>query len=202
MEKKSKLESRRLLKKRKPTFLRQDGHKKVKLGQKWRKPKGIQNKMRLHKRGYRRSVSKGFKSPREIRGTSRTGLQIVPVFNMNDIANIDNKVQGALVSSGVGRKIRVDICKFAIEKNITILNIKDPAKFVKETEQEIQKKKEQKKKVSAEKEKKQKEKEAKAEKKEKEAKKEDKAEESIEDKLEDTKKEEKKEKDKILTKKE
>jgi len=204
MEKKSSdLAARKLLKRRKPKFLRQDGHKKLRLGNKWRKPKGIQNKMRLKLRGYRRNVSKGFKSPRSVRGMSSTGLEMIKVFTKVELDRVDPATLGVIVASTVGKKKRLDILKSAIEKNITIINFKDPAMIVKNIEDEIMKKTEAKKKLMAEKEKKKKEAEKKAEEKKKKvkAKEEKKEEKTIEDKLEETKKKEKKEKDKILTKK-
>ena len=45
------LELRKDIKKKKPTFLRQDGHKKKRLGNKWRRPTGTDNKVRLGLRG-------------------------------------------------------------------------------------------------------------------------------------------------------
>ena len=54
------------MKKKKPKFIRQDAHKKGRLAKKWRKPKGLQSKMRLCKKGYRKRISKGYKSPKEV----------------------------------------------------------------------------------------------------------------------------------------
>ena len=58
MEKKDLLEFRKKIKAKKPNFIRQDAHKKGEIKKKWRRPKGLQSKMRLHKRGYRKSPSR------------------------------------------------------------------------------------------------------------------------------------------------
>ena len=57
------LDKRKALKKKKPVFTRQDAHKKKKVGWKWRKPKGSDSKMRVGKKGYKRSVRPGWGSP-------------------------------------------------------------------------------------------------------------------------------------------
>ena len=45
-ETKKLLELRKKIKGKKPNFIRQDAHKHKRLARKWRKPKGIQSKMR------------------------------------------------------------------------------------------------------------------------------------------------------------
>ena len=61
------------MKGKKPEFIRQDAHKKPGLGWKWRRPKGITSKMRLHLKGYRRIVKKGYRSPKDVRGLTKDG---------------------------------------------------------------------------------------------------------------------------------
>ena len=57
--------------KRKPDFIRQDAHKKPKLGYKWRKPKGSDSKIRKHLKGYRVGVSVGWKKPLNEKNTTK-----------------------------------------------------------------------------------------------------------------------------------
>ena len=92
------LSLRKVIKKKKPKYSRQDSHKKAKLGDKWRKPKGIQSKMRLHKRGYKRSPEVGFGSPKSVRGLSPEGFEIIHVNSLSDIGKItDVKRQAVLI---------------------------------------------------------------------------------------------------------
>ena len=67
------LEHRSVIKKKKPNFIRQDAHKKKRVGTSWRRAKGIQSKVRLNKRGYVKSVSQGYRSPKSVRGTTPSG---------------------------------------------------------------------------------------------------------------------------------
>ena len=43
------------------TFMRKDAHKKKRVARGWRKPKGRQNKMRLHRKAHPVVVKPGFK---------------------------------------------------------------------------------------------------------------------------------------------
>lgn len=176
----------------KPKFSRQDSHKKKKLGDKWRRPKGLHSKMRLRKKGYKRSVKTGYGTPKSIKGTIKN-LERVFVNNVNDLKNIDEKKQGIIISSTVGMKNRVEIIKEAEKLKINILNIKSPKDYIKKAEEKVEEKKK-------DKEVKKLEKEAKK----KEVKKEKKLEKEVEKELteEEQKEQEKKEKDKVLTKKE
>jgi large subunit ribosomal protein L32e len=204
MEIKETLKMRRALKKKKPDFIRQDAHKKARVSSKWRRSKGVNSKMRLRKKGYRRSITVGWKSPQVVRGLTQEGKKPVIVHTVEELTSVDDGCI-AVIGSSVGTKKRLEIAKIAQEKNIIILNMKDASAYVKKVDEDMQKRLENKKKAEAAKKAKQKDKEKKAQ--EKEAKKdeekkgEEKAEKS-DDELADKikKEEEKKEKDKLLTK--
>ena len=55
------LELRKQIKNKKPDFIRQDAHKKKKLGKKWRKARGLHSKIRLKLRGRGKFVSNGYR---------------------------------------------------------------------------------------------------------------------------------------------
>ena len=191
---------RKTIKGKKPKYSRQDSHKKPKLGDKWRKPKGIQSKMRLHKRGYKRSPEVGFGSPRAVKGLSRDGYEAISISSIEDIKKItDVKKQAAVIASSVGKRKRLDIISALSDQKIKILNLsQDYAdKIKKELEQRKKLKESREKKKLAVK----KELEKKAKQKEKEET--ENKEESSEEKLDAiTEKEmENKEKEKIITKK-
>ena len=178
-------------KSRKPTFSRQDSHKKKRLGNKWRKPKGLQSKMRLQKKGYKVSVKTGYGTDKKTKGLIK-GLQKIIINNVKELATIDEKTQGIIISKSVGKKKKVEIIKEAEKKKIKVLSIKSPQDYIKQIEEKRKEVKEAKK--------------EKLEKKKKEVKKKEKK--SIETKVEknmtedEIKEKAKKEKDKVLTKKE
>ena len=193
------LEIKNRIKARKPIFVQQDHHKKVKLKETWRKPRGIDSKLRLNLSGKTRKPSKGYRSPESVRGLSRNGLKQVLVYNIEQLNKIDNKTEGIIIAAAVGTKKKILIVKKAQEMNVTILNMKNPQEFVKNVEDKIQQKKTKKQEKDKQKETKKKEKEKKAE--EKEKKKEDKKgadELTTKVEEEEKKKEDKKEREKTL----
>lgn len=143
-------------------FLQRDWHKYSKLGkgrkkkQRWRRPKGRDNKMRLQERGYSKVVSVGYKKPEKNRGKIE-GKEVIIIKTVNQLEKIG---ENQIASIGrVGQKRKIEIAKAAKQKNMKIINL-NISKFLKQVEKEKAKK--------------DKEKKAEAEKKAKEKKKHDK----------------------------
>jgi len=177
--------------KRKPRFVRQDAHKKKRVGSGWRRPKGMDSKMRLGKKGHRKCVSVGYGSAKKTRGLHKSGLSIVIANSKDDVEKIYAAKSGAVIASSVGKKKRVEIIKKCQERSIKILNIKNADDYLKMVDDELNKRKESKK-----------NKEKKKVKTREEGKKETPEGEAPKKEKEKTKEEEKKEKDKLLIKKE
>lgn len=189
------LDIRKKMKSRKPEFLRQDYGHLAGLERKWIRPRGIQSKLRLNRKGHQKSVSPGYGSPAEVRGLSKEGLKPVLISDPNKLASIDPAKEGIILSSAMGIKKRLITLKEAMNRKIKVLNIKDPASYLKRIEDDMKKKKEQKSEKTEMKKKKKEELEKKAKEKEKEKK----LEEALTD--EEKKEKDKEEKDKVLTKK-
>ncbi len=123
-------EERRLLnvrkerKSRKPVFLRYLWWKfpKFKNQYKWRKPKGNDNKMRLHWKGYPAVVSIGYRSPEQVRGLHPSGFEIVIVHSVKDLESVNPQKQAIYIARTVGLKKRLEIIRKAKELGIKILN--------------------------------------------------------------------------------
>ena len=196
-DKKELLGLRKKIKRKKPDFIYQDAHKKIALPKKWRKPRGSDSKMRLCKRGYRRKIQIGWKSPALVRGLHPTGYVPVLVSTSADLAELDKKEHGIIIGSNVGEKKRVQIVAEAVLKDIIILNIKDPKKYLEDHKKKLEAKKEEKKKKASEKAAKKKKLEEKKKEKEKSKPKTEPA--TPEYAIPEKAKAEKKEKDKILT---
>lgn len=191
------LEIRNKIKSKKPLFTRHDAHKKKRIGTKWRKPKGRQNKMRLNKKGYAKSRSTGYGSPNKVKGLSRNGLEQVLVTTPSQLNSLDPKTQGVIVSRTIGGRKLLEIIHHCEKANITILNF-NPETAKKNLERKLALKKSKSKEIAKRKSAK------KAENKKLNAKKEseDKKDKNQDLSLEEKKLQEKKEKDKLLTKKE
>lgn len=187
------LATRKTIKRRKPTFTRQDSHKKNEIKRTgWRHPKGLHSKMREGRRGYKTKISIGWKSPAASRGLHPSGLLPILVHRVQDLGPLDPKIHGAIIASGVGAKKRLAILSEATADSgkgiITILNHPQPEEAITKIKASLAKRKEE-----ALARKKSKEQSAKATPKKLEAKVED---------APKTKDEEKKEQDKLLTQRE
>lgn len=116
------LRVREVLKGRRPKFIRQESWKYKKLKPSWRRPKGIDSKMRLKKGGRPASANIGYGSPRQVRGLHPTGLQEVIVSNEEELEKIDRERQVARIAHTVGAKKRSAILERARELNIQMVN--------------------------------------------------------------------------------
>lgn len=111
-----------MMKRRLPKFRRQEWFRFKRLGEKWRKPRGRDSKMRLGRRGKAASVSIGYRSPRETRGAHPSGFTEILVFRPQDLEGMDASRQVARIASAVGRRKREEIIAKAKERGIRVLN--------------------------------------------------------------------------------
>lgn len=111
-----------MTKKRSQKFRRQEWFRFKKLGEKWRKPRGKDSKMRLGMSGKPPVVSVGYKSPQATRHVHPSGLMEVLVNNPRDLGGIDPSRQAVRISSKVGKRKREQIVAKARDLNIKVLN--------------------------------------------------------------------------------
>ncbi|MBL7051632.1 MAG: 50S ribosomal protein L32e [Nanoarchaeota archaeon] len=125
---------RKQIKKRKPNFVRQCSQKVIKIAKAWRRPKGIQSKMRLKHRGKKKSPSLGYSSPKKVRGLDRNGYEEVRVLRVEDLEGIDSKKQIVLIAKiGLKKKLMIlDECK---KRNLNVSNVKDIDEFIKDSQE-------------------------------------------------------------------
>ncbi len=175
-----------------PKFIAQGGRgKRKEVKARWRRPKGLQSKLRLAKKGHPKKVMTGYRTAVAERDQTK-GMLTTTVQTVAELASVPEK-HGVIISGRVGMKKRTEIISAAQEKKLTIINIKDPEAYKKKVADTLATRKKKVEKRVAKK----KAAEAKAKKDEKEEAKEEKA-----DVADDVKKEaEKKELDKVLTQK-
>ena len=105
-----------------PAFKRQEWFRYQKLGESWRRPRGIHSKMR---RGMKRRppmVEIGYRGPALVRDLHPSGFEEVLVYNVEGLENIDPKTQAARIGGTVGVKKRITIENRAKELGIRVLN--------------------------------------------------------------------------------
>jgi len=133
------LKLRERLKSKKPRFRRQESWRYKRVSQVWRKPDGIDSKMRSKLKGWPKSVEIGYRGPRSARGLHPSGYEEVLVRNADDLARIDPKIQAARIAHAVGMKKRAEISLRAGERHIYIVNPlpeEKPSEEEKEAEEE------------------------------------------------------------------
>ena len=118
------LNLRKKIKKKKPKFKRQEWFRKKSLKDTWRKPRGINSKLRIQKMSRGRIPKPGYGSPKSVRDLDREGFREILVSNVKDLENIDPKEEAAVISKTVGRKKRFEMIEYAKKKNIRINNYK------------------------------------------------------------------------------
>ena len=123
-EQKEKLQVRRQIKKRTPTFLREEWFRYKRIPKNWRRPDGITSKMRINLKYRPSKVRVGFRGPKDVRGLHPSGFEEVMIYNVADLKNIDPEKQAARIGGTVGTKKRLEIAKKAEELEIRILNMR------------------------------------------------------------------------------
>jgi large subunit ribosomal protein L32e len=117
------LRLRKRLKEKKPSFARQESWKYVRLKENWRRPRGLDNKVRKRIKGWPPRPCAGYRGPKDTRTIHPSGLREVLVYTTEDILEVDPKTQAARIAHNVGRRSRVKILTEARKRKIRVLNI-------------------------------------------------------------------------------
>ena len=118
------LKVRKDKKMREPKFRRHDWHKKKRLSENWRRPRGIHNKLRRHIKGKGALVKVGYRGPSAVRGFHPCGMKEVLVHNPAELENIPNDVV-IRIGRTVGMRKRMLIQKMAEERGLVVVNRKE-----------------------------------------------------------------------------
>jgi large subunit ribosomal protein L32e len=116
------LKLRMKIKRKKPVFKRSRQGILPRVGYKWRAPKGIHSKRRMHKREAGNIPKAGYGSPRAVEFLHPSGFEEIMVYNTNDLKKIIPDKQACRISSTVGKKKKIEIMKKAGELKIKVLN--------------------------------------------------------------------------------
>jgi large subunit ribosomal protein L32e len=130
------LQVRARAKNKKPKFVRAESWRFYRFSLSWRKPRGLDNKIRRKIKGWPPGPSTGYKGPKIARFLHPSGYKEVIVYNVADLANIDTQTQAIRIGHTVGQRKRADIITKAKELNIKILNFTQTPKTQTDQEQD------------------------------------------------------------------
>jgi large subunit ribosomal protein L32e len=116
------LEQRKKISEHRPKFKRQESWRYKRLAVNWRKPKGVDNKMRKQVSGVPALVKIGYRGPRISRGLHPSGYVDNLVHNVKDLILLDNTKDAARIGHTVGKKKRLEIISKAESMGIKLLN--------------------------------------------------------------------------------
>jgi len=131
LEREKALRLRAKVKKKKPDFVRQESWRYDRLKENWRRPKGIDNKMRRKIKGWPPTVNVGYRGPKAARGLHPSGYEEVLVYNVEDLKKVSPKTQAVRIAHTVGKKKRMQILQEAKKRKIVVLNLGEVKEEVK-----------------------------------------------------------------------
>ncbi len=125
------------MKKRRPSFKRQEFNKRIRLSRSsWRKPRGVDSKMREQRGGYRAIVKIGYRTPQKLRGRLANGLMEISVSTVKELNSLA-KDQIAVIPRTLGNRRRLELLKEALKSKLSISNFKNIEVKIKEIESEF-----------------------------------------------------------------
>jgi large subunit ribosomal protein L32e len=105
-----------------PAFVRQESWRYVRIHPEWRKPKGVDSKMRRQDKGWPPLVRVGYRGPAEARGLHPSGHYEVLVHRPGDLEGLVPGRDVARIGGTVGARKRASILERATELGIRVVN--------------------------------------------------------------------------------
>jgi len=116
------VELRKKIKSKKPEFRRQESWRYKRIKESWRRPRGIDSKMRRKVKGWPATVNIGYRGPKLARGLHPSAFKEVLVYNIDDLRKINPETEAIRIAHTVGARKRAEILNRAKELGIHILN--------------------------------------------------------------------------------
>ncbi len=107
---------------RMPRFVRPESWRYKRLDTSWRRPKGIDSRIRKKHKSCTVMPSKGYRSPSKLRNLHPSGLQEVLVYNIRQLEGLHPKFNAVRIARRVGDRKRIDILDRADELDLHVLN--------------------------------------------------------------------------------
>lgn len=119
------LKARTRAKHKKPAFVRPESWRYDKFSVSWRRPRGLDNKIRRKIKGWPPGPSTGYKGTKAARGLHPSGFEEVLVHNVEELVKLNPETEAARIAHTVGKRKRGQIVVEAKKCNLRILNVKE-----------------------------------------------------------------------------
>ena len=110
-------------KRKQPAFDRVESWRRVKVKERWRKARGLDNKTRRKTKTGVKSPEAGYRNPKKIRGLHPSGLEDILVMHPSELESLDPKLHGIRVSAKLGSRKRIQLIETAREKGFHVFNL-------------------------------------------------------------------------------
>lgn len=111
------------MKKKRPSFRRVESWRHIRVKDPWRKARGIDSQTRMKTKSGVRSPSKGYRSPKKVRGIHPSGYEDIRVETLKDFENLNKKTQAVKIASNVGSRKRMVLIDHAQRNGFKVLNV-------------------------------------------------------------------------------
>ncbi len=107
---------------RRPAFRRQEYWRLKRVAESWRRPKGIDNPMAHHFKGFPPVVKVGYRGPASVRSLHPSGLREVVVSNLSELAPLSPRHHAVRIAGKVGERRRRAIAERGKQLSLHVLN--------------------------------------------------------------------------------
>jgi large subunit ribosomal protein L32e len=134
---KAKVKLRKRVKANKPEFQGQEVWRYKRIRDRWRRPRGVDSKMRQNVKGWPKTVNVGYGGPKAAKFLHPSGYEEVLVHNLSEIEGLSAETQAVRIAHTVGGKKRMEILTKAKEKGLHVLNPRELKEAKEETLKEV-----------------------------------------------------------------
>lgn len=116
------LKLRRLMNQHRPKFTRMNMQGLVRVKDSWRRPRGLDNKIRIERKGYPSKVKVGYRGPKAVRGLHPCGLIEVLVHSIEELDKLDPARYCVRIASTLSKKRKQEVAEKAAKLGLRVIN--------------------------------------------------------------------------------